>query len=436
MAHPHNNPVVFELDDIASELEKTGNADLATLVDEVSAEIMTAPARKPVAAAAKPVAKPAAKPAKKGSKPEGKKLAETNVGSKRARIASAMRKIARAQVSELEDIASELLKEGDKKAALEVLKIAEDLDSEYEYSGHGKHKAPESKGDASERFNKNKANKPDAKMSADEKAKTETPFGDEDPGYPLTHASAKKKAVSKDAAFDKQLEALIRLAGEPDAEPDMDMDLSEGEPSEGDPAMDAADEDSDEIMDEMSEDSDEDDGDEDADDADLEGLEGLEGGDEEPASEEMSDGDDELAAMMEAMESSDGEDAKASSDRMYEADESEEDSDMPAELMDEAAEDADEAAEDADEDAELADESEEDDDTDEEAGLLGGLAGGIAGGLAGGPMGALGGAAAGSSLQNTISGSADKQKVLALAKKLAARGENKLAARVAKLAKK
>ena len=98
------------------------------------------------------------------NKKPAKKEAETNFGSRRARIASAMRKIARAQVTELEDIAAELLKEGEKKAALEVLKIAEDLDSDYDYSTTGKHAKPESKGDASKRFDREKANKPPLRL--------------------------------------------------------------------------------------------------------------------------------------------------------------------------------------------------------------------------------------------------------------------------------
>lgn len=427
MSHKYNNPVISALDDIASELEKTGNADLASLVDEVAAEVLVP--RKPVTAKAKPTSKVATKPAARAAAPAPKR-AETNVGAKRARIASAMRKIARAQVSELEDIAQELIKEGDKRAALEVLKIAEDLDSEYEYSGTGKHKAPTSKGDASKVFDKAKANKPDAKMSAEEKEKLETPFGASDAGYPL---SANKKK-SKDASFDRQLEALIRLASEED--PELDAALPAEDEMDA-PAEDAADEDmADEADDEFGdldsddEDSDEGEGDEDADDADLEGLEGLDMGDE--GGDELSedpmdlggDGEDELAAMMDAM--GEDEDVDASSDRMYDAD---------------AAEDEEEPAfgdeEPAEEDP-MADPAEEDEPLDEEASAMGALQGGAAGaslGALGGPAGAAIGGLAGGAM-GALTASVDKKKILALAQKLAARGEKGLAARVARLAKK
>lgn len=430
MAHKYNNPVISELDDIASDLEKTGNADLASLVDEVAAEILSP--RKPVVAAKQKVA-PKASPKKPA--PVQQKKANGNVNVRRERIASAMRKIAHAQVRELEDIAGELMREGDKRAALEVLKIAEDLDSEYEYSGAGKHKAPSSKGDASKLFDKNKVNKPDAKMSAEEKEKLETPFGADDPGYPL---SASKRA-KKDAAFDKKLEDLIRLASE-------DMDLDAALPAEDDMAEDSADD----MGDMGDEDAAEDAGDEDAEDADLDGLDSLEdegdgdGDDDEdaddmdldgldlgedagdePAVDDMGDGEDELAAMMDAM-GADDEDMEASSDRMYDADADEDEAGEPAFGEEEEGEE------------DPLDEPEADEDEDESASAMGALQGGAAGaslGALGGPAGAAIGGLAGGAM-GALTASAQKQKVLALAKKLADRGEKGLAARVAKLAKK
>ena len=424
MAHKYNNPVISELDDIASDLEKTGNADLASLVDEVAAEILSP--RKPVVAAKQKVApKAAPKASPKKPAPVQQKKANGNVNVRRERIASAMRKIAHAQVRELEDIAGELMREGDKRAALEVLKIAEDLESEYEYSGAGKHKAPSGKGDASKLFDKNKANKPDAKMSAEEKEKLETPFGADDAGYPL---NASKRA-KKDAAFDKKLEDLIRLASE-------DMDLDAALPAEDDMADDMAedsaddmgdigDEDAEDAGDEDAEDADldgldsledEGDGDEDADDMDLDGLDLGEDASEEPAAEDMGDGEDELAAMMDAM-GADDEDMEASSDRMYDADADEDEAEEPAFGEEE--------------EEEGLDEPEADEPMDEEASAMGALGGAASGMALGGPAGAAVGGLAGAVL-----GSAQqKQKVLALAKKLAARGEKGLAARVAKLAK-
>ncbi len=407
MAHPYvNDPVVSELDDIAQELEKTGNADLATLVDEVSAELMTSQRRR-VSAKKKQKEdkkeKPSAKARSKKNKKPAKKEAETNYGSRRARIASAMRKIARAQVAELEDIAAELLKEGEKKAALEVLKIAEDLDSDYDYSTTGKHSSPESKGDASKRFDREKANKPDAKMDSEEKEDLELPFGEDGEGYP------------KQSAFDKQLDSLIRLAMEEDessAEEELDLGGGDEGAEDADEEMDLSEE-GDEGAEESeeSEDSDEDSGDldlggldegeemsdeggEDADDLDLSGL-------------DLGDGEDELAAMMEAM---DAEDMEASSDRMYEADEEEEmldeESEMPPAMGEEEEEMSDE-------------EMSMDDDSDMEGmDLLPNLE-------VSGPMGG-----------GLKFSAADKAKMVSLAKKLAAKGEKGLAARVAKLAKK
>jgi len=132
MAHKTRpNLVLAELDDIAMELERTGNPDLAGLVDEVSSDLSSA---RPRRASKKKASRK--KPSRRSKKNRSNKsrTARSNKPSRRARIASAMRKIASSQVTELEDIAAELLKEGDKKSAVEVLKIAEDLDSEYCYS--------------------------------------------------------------------------------------------------------------------------------------------------------------------------------------------------------------------------------------------------------------------------------------------------------------
>jgi len=419
MAHPHmNNPVISELDEIAAELEKTGNADLATLVDEVSAELITAP-RRAVSAkkgSEKKEEKPSAKDkarAKKNKKP-AKKEAETNYGSRRARIASAMRKIARAQVAELEDIAAELLKEGEKKAALEVLKIAEDLDSDYEYSTTGKHGKPESKGDASKRFDREKANKPDAKMDADEKEDLEMPFGEKGEGYP------------KQSAFDKQLDNLIRLAMDgAEEEPAAEEDEDAGDSADSaDEDMDVSDESEDAADSEESEDSDEDDGDLDMGGLDEDTEEG--GGDEgdgdgdaddmDLSGLDLGDGDDELASMMEAMDGAEPADMEAS-DRMYgaeEGDEGDEGEEEPA--MPPAAPPPAESpmSEDGDEE-----EMSMDDDSDKEAlDLMPNLE-------VSGPMGT-----------GLKFSSADKAKMVSLAKKLLAKGEKGLAARVAKLAKK
>ena len=392
MAHRYSNhPIIAELDSIAQELDTTGNPDLATLVDEVSVELVQAGKRQAASAKAKAKAKAekpkAEKPkarSKKNKKPTAKE-ASTNHSSRRARIASAMKRIAKAQVVELEDIAAELLKEGSKKTALEVLKIAEDLDSEYDYSSES-HDSSESKGDASKRFDRTKANKPKAKMDADEKEALELPFGHKGEGYPL-----------KQSAFDKEMEALLRLAAEDEAEEDMDMDLGDEESDE--------------------------ESDEDADDMDLEGLdldeEGEEPGDEGDEGEELDfegldlgEGDDELAAMMEAMD-------HEASDRMYEADEAgdEDDMDMEMDMSMETEEGDEEDSEEGEEELEVEDEMTMDEDEDKE-GLLGFEVGVDT------PVGGL------------HLGQAQRKQMLALAKKLAAKGEKKTAAKIARLAKK
>lgn len=421
MAHPYvNDPVVSELDEIAQELEKTGNADLAVLVDEVSAELMTSQRRTVAAKKApkkeeKPEPKAKAK-GKKGKKP-AKKEAETNFSSRRARIASAMRKIARAQVAELEDIAAELLKEGEKKAALEVLKIAEDLDSDYDYSTDGKHSSPESKGDASKRYDREKANKPDAKMDAEEKESLELPFGEKGEGYP------------KQSAFDKQLDSLIRLAMEEDEPAAEEFSLEGEESEEADEEMDLGEDAEEGAEDEESEESEEsEDSDEDSGDMDLGGLDedeemsdegGEDADDMDLGGLDLGDGEDELASMMEAMDA-EPTDMEAS-DRMYEAEEGEEGSEEEEPGMPPAAGGEEE---DMDMEMDMAEEGSEeelsmDDDSDTEAmDLLPNLE-------VSGPMGT-----------GFKFSSSDKTKMAALAKKLAAKGEKGLAARVAKLAKK
>lgn len=416
MAHSYvTNPVLSELDDIAAELEKTGNSDLAILVDEVGAELITAAAqRRSVSAKKKSDKKDEKKDdkkdekarAKKNKKP-AKKEAEVNFSSRRAKIAMAMRKIARAQVAELEDIAAELIKEGEKKAALEVLKIAEELDSDYEYSASGKHSKPESKGDASKRFNRETANKPDAKMDTEEKEDLELPFGEKGEGYP------------KQSQFEKKLAELLRLAGEEDGEgappafggeeadssdsADEDMDLSEESEESEEDSEESDEDDGDLDMGGLGDDTEEGGSDEggDADDLDLSGL-------------DLGDGEDELAAMMDAMEGAEPSDMEAS-DRMYETEE-------PA-LEGEEGEEGEELGAPAPAESPLGEEGEEDElslgeDGDTQAmDLMPNLE-------VSGPMGT-----------GMKFSSAERAKLVTLAKKLAAKGEKGLAARLAKFAK-
>lgn len=403
MAHRYtNHPILAELDSIAQELDTTGNPDLATLVDEVSVELVTAHKRQAEAAKAKAKEKAKAKAKPKRSKKNKKatpsaKEAAANYSSRRARIASAMKRIAKAQVAELEDIASELLKEGSKKTALEVLKIAEDLDSEYDYSSDS-HGTAESKGDASKRFDRAKANKPKAKMDADEKEDLELPFGQKGEGYPM-----------KQSSFDKEMEALIRLAMEDDSDEEFDTGGVSDEESEDDADLDM------DLEDSEDSDSEDEESEDDADDMDLEGLDF--GDEEEPAEGgeeldfeglDLGEGDDELAAMMEAMD-------HEASDRMYEADESEDDMELDM-AMEEDSDEADEADEPMEEEEESEDDMGMDDDEDKE-GLLGFEVGVET------PVGGL------------HLGQAQRKNLMTLAKKLAAKGEKKKAAQIARLAR-
>ena len=372
MASFNDNPVLSELDEIASELEKTGNADLATLVDECSAEIQSAPPRR---ASKKPKKKRPSRSAK------NRKSGGASRTRSRRKIAAAMKKIARAQVSELEDIAAELMNEGEKNAALEVLRIAEDLDSDYEYSKHGDHDKPESKGDADKRYDRDK-NLPSPKG---DDAKMDDPY-EEGEGYPFKDGEK--------SAFTQQLDNLIRLA----MEDDMDLDMGMGE--EGEEPMP-------ELEDGEDEGEEGEEGEESLEDEGEEGEEGL------PELEEGED-DDELAAMLSAME---GEDVDASSDRMYEADEEggdADDLDLGGLDLDEE-EDEEDLGEEDEEPMPEEDMPEMDEAEDEEA-------------LLGFDM----------KMDTPVGGVhlGNKKQVLALAKKLHSRGQTKLAKRVVSLLKK
>ena len=390
MASFNDNPVLAELDQIASALEKTGNADLATLVDECSAEIQTAP---PKRAASK------RKPKRK--RPQRSKKNRKSAGASRTRgrqkIAAAMKKIARAQVSELEDIAVELLNEGEKHAALEVLRIAEDLDSDYEYSKHGDHEKPESKGDADKRYDREK-NLP--KPKGDD-PKIDYPF-EEGEGYPFTDGGEK-------SAFTQQLDALIRLAMEEDM--DMPMSMPKGEDEE----MGLGEED-DEM--DLGEEGDEEEGDEEEGDEE----EGDEGEGMPLIPEEEAEDDDELAdflAMMEGMP----EDV-TSEGRMYEADEEPGDDELDLGGLDLGEEDDEmdlgEEGEEGEEPMPEEDMPEMDEDLDTEAlDIMPNID-------LKGPMG----------MGVSVASAQDKKRVVALAQKLHARGQTKLAKRVVSLLKK
>ncbi len=351
MASMKDNPILADLDQLAVELEKTGNADLATLVDECSAELLSSPKK----------AKRTAKSRKntRRSKKNRKSAGATRARNKQ-RIAAAMRRIARAQVEELDSIARELHKSGDKHAALEVSKIAADLEEEYEYSSENGHSEPDHKGDASKQYNRDKDNMPET--SGDSDPHTDDPYA-EGEGFPFGDSEKKE-------AFASSLGDLIRLAMEdPSDEEDMDldMDLEDGDDEDSDDDLDMD-------LDMDLEDGDEDDMEDSEDDEDMD-LDMEDSEDDEDMDLDMEDdseedeADDELAAMMEAMGMDDDEDSEAAS-RMYEADEDPDDLDLDAlEMGDEDDMDISDDEEDMDmdmEDEEDAEDSEEDMDMDME----------------------------------------------------------------------
>lgn len=359
-----DNPVLAELDSIAQDLEKTGNADLATLVDECSAAIISGPKK----TASTKKSKKKTRRSKKNRKSAGSERS-----SRRQRVAATMRKIARAQVSELEDIAAELLRDGEKTAALEVLRIAEDLDSDYEYSTHGAHDAPESKGDADKRYEKKK-NQP--KTKGDD-AKTEDPY-EEGEGYPFNE---------KQSAFDKQLDELLRLAMEESEEDDEDEDEEHDDEMKED---EEADDELAEMMKALSDDKD--------------------AGMDHEAGDRMYEADDDMGMDMDMGDDADDLDLGGLDlDDEGGADDEDMDLDMGGEDDDED--------EDEDMDLDMGDKPDMDEDKDTE-GLLGFEMGVDT------PVGGI------------HLGSADKKQMLALAKKLNANGQKKLAQRVVSLLKK
>ena len=363
MAHKKGNPVVAELDDIASELEKTGNYDLAAYVDEIAADVSSS----------KPSRKKKTRRSKKNRSSGRKRPARKTAAARRSRIASAMRRIASSQVTELEDIASELIKEGDKTAALEVLKIAEDLDSEY----CTKHKAPESKGDASKRYDRSKSSKPDAKMDKEEQDELDALYDEE--FYPLD--------IKKESAFNTKLDELIRLA------------MDEGDDMTAADRMYAADE-------------------EDEDDLGLDDFDGDEDDDESGHEEPDGDeGDDEDMDMDMDDEDMDIEDEPADDDEggaAYAESDDDEGDEFDLDFGDDEEPDGDEDMDDED--------MEEGDGEDEEAGVLSAVGDAVTGH----PLDAA----------QALIASTDSKRVMALARKIASRGDRELARRVARLAKK
>lgn len=126
MAQKRNQLIVAELDLMAASLEAKGNADLASLIDEVSAELLN---ESTVVEAKAPKAKKAPKPAKsnnKRRKTNKKKASASKVVISRADA----KKILKAAHSELLDIASELLKDGDLKEARHIIRYAEEVKEE------------------------------------------------------------------------------------------------------------------------------------------------------------------------------------------------------------------------------------------------------------------------------------------------------------------
>lgn len=120
--------VVAALDVMAQNLENKGNLELASLVDEVTADLMVEAAAPKALKAEKPKAPKPAKGNNKRRKKQKKKTA--NVGSVMSR--SKMKRVLKAAYAELLDIAGELLKDKDVKNATAILRYAEEVKAEEE----------------------------------------------------------------------------------------------------------------------------------------------------------------------------------------------------------------------------------------------------------------------------------------------------------------
>jgi hypothetical protein len=123
--------IVAELDDIAQALEAKGSTELASLVDEVSAELLTEAAVKPPKPAA-PAKEPKAPKAAKGNNKRRKTQKRKKMAGVEIVSRAQAKKILKAAHMELVDIATELLKDKDLKKAQIILKYAEDVKSEEE----------------------------------------------------------------------------------------------------------------------------------------------------------------------------------------------------------------------------------------------------------------------------------------------------------------
>ena len=125
MANKKHAHVITELDSIAQSLEKTGNTDLATMVDQATFLLQEEekPARRQ--AAAKP-SKPAAKPSKGSAARNARRRRTAAKGASRTLTAS-KRLVVTACVAELHDIGRELLASGNRSEARKLLKMAKDV---------------------------------------------------------------------------------------------------------------------------------------------------------------------------------------------------------------------------------------------------------------------------------------------------------------------
>jgi hypothetical protein len=131
MANTRNQLIVAELDQMANSLESKGNSELASLIDEVSASLLSE--GEPVVAKA-PKA-PKAKPAKSNAKRRKKAKKKMMTPPKHASLSrSDAKKLLKAAKAELLDMAGELISAGNLKEARNLLRYAEEVkDEEVKY---------------------------------------------------------------------------------------------------------------------------------------------------------------------------------------------------------------------------------------------------------------------------------------------------------------
>lgn len=211
MAQNKNQLIVAELDLMASELESKGNLDLAGLIDEVSAELLT---EEPVVVTKVEAKKAAPKPAKSNGK-RRKKNKKKMSAPKMAVSRQDAKRVLKAAHAELLDIASELIKEGDLKEARKVIRYAEEVKQEEEARDSAEvvedvlpveDGMPESDDEDAEDAEDEDAESEDA----DEDADSEDAEGEDEPAAESMDSEDESEFEDEDDVADEDVEAMLR----------------------------------------------------------------------------------------------------------------------------------------------------------------------------------------------------------------------------------